>query len=303
METSRPDYLIFDHNLSGVQTRNLKKEMQTQILDRSQLILEIFAQRAKSFEGKLQVELARLLDQLSRMVGAWLGSLSRQAGGSGTPRGPGEKAIETDRRSARTAIKKIRKKLNKVHRSRAQRRKSRKKKQIHSFALVGYTNSGKSTLLNILTKSDAETKNQPFMTLDPRTRKVFLPGSSPAVITDTVGFIRDLPHHLIEAFKATLEESKQADVLLHVIDSSSPRWNSQIQVVNELIKDFHWEDKPLVHVFNKIDLLAASEKRDSDFSPGVFISAKTGDGIPGLLSAMQESLKTLSQQDTGKTQS
>ena len=139
METSRPDYLIFDHNLSGVQIRNLKKEMQTQILDRSQLILEIFAQRAKSFEVKLQVELARLLDQLSRMVGAWLGSLSRQAGGSGTPRGPGEKAIETDRRSARTAIKKIRKKLNKVHRSRAQRRKSRKKKQIHSFALVGYT--------------------------------------------------------------------------------------------------------------------------------------------------------------------
>ena len=225
-----PPFVIVDHALTGAQSRNLAKFLNTFVLDRSQLILEIFARRAKSFEGKLQVQLARLLDEMSRMTGAWLGSLSRQGGGAGgARRGPGEKAIETDRRRAQANVKKIRQRLKKVRLSRREKRSSRKKRQIPSFALVGYTNSGKSSLLNRLSKTpsriEKEAKDQLFMTLDPKTRKLFLPQIKEAVATDTVGFIRRLPHHLIEAFKATLEESSSADVLLHVIDASSPRRN------------------------------------------------------------------------------
>ena len=292
----KPHYVIFDHTLSGVQTRNLEKQLKIHVLDRNQLILEIFAQRAHSHEGKLQVQLAQLLDQMPRMVGAWLGSLSRQGGGVGI-KGPGEKALEIDRRRAKEKVKRIKGKLEKVRQNYLQHRVMRRKRDISSFALIGYTNSGKSSLLNFLTKSKVETKNQPFMTLDPKTRKVFIPGIPQAVLTDTVGFIRDLPHHLIEAFKATLEESAEADILLHVIDSSSPQIDTQIKVVNSLIEEFKWNEKPIIHILNKSDLVSATKVNLSlQLRPKVSISARTGYGMGELLNKMKEAIEGLNQQ-------
>ena len=296
IKKTQASYVIFDHNLSGMQTRNLEKEFQLVVLDRNQLILEIFSQRAQSFEGKLQVQLAQLMDQMPRMTGAWLGSLSRQGGGQKT-KGPGEKALEQDRRHIRKKIKTIKDKLKKVSQSRSQYRAHRKKKKIPSFALVGYTNSGKSSLLNRLTKSRVETRNQAFMTLDPRTRKVFIPGVAQAVMTDTVGFIRNIPHHLIEAFKATLEESAQADVLLHIVDISDPNFKKHIEVVNRLIEEFNWNNKPRIYVFNKHDLLEEEgcSWLSPEYQPRVYISARTGYGINNLLEEMKLSLEKLSQ--------
>ncbi len=231
--------VVMDHSVSGVQGRNLQTELGVRVMDRNQVILDIFAQRAKTYEGQLQVELAQMLDQLPRMVGAWLGSLSRQGGGIGT-RGPGETALESDRRRIRERVKSIRKQLEGVTKHRRQHRALRKKQQIPTFALIGYTNSGKSTLLNQLTKSNALVRDQVFATLDPTTRKVHLAETGPAVLTDTVGFIRKLPAHLIEAFKATLEESAEADVLLHVVDLSSPVMEQQVRIVEELMREFGW---------------------------------------------------------------
>lgn len=291
----KPNYVIFDHNLSGVQTRNLEKFLKVHVLDRTQLILEIFASRAQSHEGKLQVELAQLLDQMPRMVGAWLGSLSRQGGGVAA-KGPGEKALEADRRQAQNKIKHIKEKLEKVKKNRKQRRQVRKKKAIPSFALIGYTNSGKSTLLNCLTKSNVPVKNQAFMTLDPKTRKLFIPKGSPAVITDTVGFIRDLPTHLISAFKATLEESASADVILHVVDISNPNKNKHIQVVENLMEEFGWNKKPVIFIFNKTDLLPPMERiAPVNCENFVFISAKTAYNIPALLEKMNSAIQELNQ--------
>ena len=289
----KPQYVIFDHNLSGVQTRNLEKALNVHVLDRNQLILEIFAQRAESHEGKLQVELAQLVDQMPRMVGAWLGSLSRQGGG-GSAKGPGEKALEVDRRQARAKIKRVKEKLEKVRKSRSQHRSVRQKNKVPSFALIGYTNSGKSTLLNLLTKSNVETKNQPFMTLDPKTRKVFIPGVKSAVLTDTVGFIRNLPPHLISAFKATLEESDTADVILHIVDISSPQRNKHIKVVENLIEEFKWNQKPCIYVFNKTDLLSETEVvLPVHCQNRISISARTGYNVDKLLMKMRESLESL----------
>ncbi|MCY4321726.1 MAG: GTPase HflX, partial [Bdellovibrionaceae bacterium] len=283
----KPNYVVFDHSLSGVQTRNLEKFLNIHVLDRTQLILEIFASRAQSHEGKLQVELAQLMDQMPRMVGAWLGSLSRQAGGKAV-KGPGEKALEIDRRQAQIKIKRIKEKLEKVKNNRKQHRQVRLKKEIPSFSLIGYTNSGKSTLLNCLTKSNAPTKDQAFMTLDPKTRKLFIPNGSPAVITDTVGFIRDLPTHLISAFKATLEESDVSDVILHVVDISNPKRNKHIQVVEKLIEEFGWNTKPVIYIFNKTDLLSPTERIvPAHCENFIFISARTGYNIPVLLQKMK----------------
>ena len=291
----KPNYVIFDHSLSGVQTRNLEKLLKIHVLDRTQLILEIFASRAQSHEGKLQVELAQLMDQMPRMVGAWLGSLSRQGGGKAV-KGPGEKALETDRRQAQNKIKRIKKKLEQVKKNRRQRRQVRAKRETPSFALIGYTNSGKSTLLNCLTKSKAPAKDQAFMTLDPKTRKLFIPNGSPAVITDTVGFIRDLPTHLISAFKATLEESAVADVILHVIDITNPKRNKRIQVVKDLIEEFGWNKKPVIYVFNKTDLLPPTESRiPAHCENSVCISARTSYNIPSLLNKMKLAIQELSQ--------
>ena len=286
------DYIIFDHHLSGVQARNLQKELKVEVLDRTQLILEIFGQRAQSHEGKLQVELAQLMDQMPRMVGAWLGSLSRQGGS----RGPGEKALETDRRQARLRIKRVKEKLKKVRRSRTQHRSVRLRNKTTSFALIGYTNSGKSTLLNVLTKSSVATKNQAFMTLDPKTRKVFIPGVDNAVMTDTVGFIRDLPPHLISAFKATLEESATASVILHIVDASSPHRSKNIKVVDDLIEEFGWSKKPILYVFNKTDLISETEViPPSHCQHRISISARTHYNIDKLLLKMKDILQDLNE--------
>ena len=292
----KPNYVIFDHDLTGVQTRNLEKLLKVHVLDRTQLILEIFASRANSHEGKLQVELAQLMDQMPRMVGAWLGSLSRQRGGRAV-KGPGEKALEIDRRQAQNRIQKIKTKLEKVKKNRAGHRQTRIKKKVASFALIGYTNSGKSTLLNQLTKFNTPIKDQAFMTLDPKTRKLFIPDlNQPAVITDTVGFIRKLPPHLISAFKATLEESDSADVILHVVDSAHPKRNHNIKVVDDLIEEFQWNDKPILYVFNKADLLTLEDRLPiPEKENQVWISARTGWNIPVLLRKMK---KTLQQSDT-----
>ena len=296
VEQLKPNYVIFDHNLTGVQTRNLEKLLKVTVLDRTQLILEIFASRANSHEGKLQVELAQLMDQMPRMIGAWLGSLSRQ-GGASAVKGPGEKALETDRRQAQNRIQKIKEKLEKVKKNRTQHRQMRMKKKIPSFALIGYTNSGKSTLLNRLTKSNTAVKDQAFMTLDPKTRKLFIPGAnSPAVITDTVGFIRRLPPHLISAFKATLEESASADVILHIVDSAHPKRNQHIEVVDNLIEEFKWSEKPILYIFNKADLLSLEDRLLLKQSENmVWVSARTSWNIPALLDKMK---KIIQQFDT-----
>jgi len=284
--------VVVDHALAGSQSRNLEEALGVRVLDRAQLILDIFAQRAQTYEGKLQVELAQMMDQLPRMVGGWLGSLSRLGGGIGT-RGPGETALEMDRRRIREKMQFIREKLEDVRRNRAQYRQSRKKSKVPSFALIGYTNTGKSTLLNRLTHAKVLAKDQLFATLDPTTRQVFLPEVNNAVLTDTVGFIRKLPTHLIEAFKATLEESADADVLLHIIDLSSPNMDRQMEVVNDLIKEFKWETKPVISVFNKVDVAPFEKQMKVKNFPRVFISALTGQGIDKLKKLMVEAVQKL----------
>ncbi|MEZ0392832.1 MAG: GTPase HflX, partial [Pseudobdellovibrionaceae bacterium] len=289
VQDSGANLVVVDHQLSGVQARNLETYIGCKILDRNQLILDIFALRAQTYEGKLQVELAQMLDQLPRMIGAWMDSLSRLGGGIGT-RGPGETALENDRRRIRERVAIIRKKLDGVRKNRAQHRSSRRRHEIPSFALIGYTNSGKSSILNRLTGAQALAKNQVFATLDPTTRKVFLPDGPPAVVTDTVGFIRKLPTQLIEAFKATLEESAEADVLLHVVDLSSPNMLRQIEVVEKLIEEFKWQDKKIIHVFNKVDQAPVEMQFKVKQYPRVFVSALTGQGLDQLKKLMAESI-------------
>lgn len=287
--------VVVDHQLSGIQSRNLKEQIGCNILDRSQLILDIFAQRARTYEGKLQVELAQLLDQMPRMIGAWNESLSRLGGGIGT-RGPGETALENDRRRIREKISLIKKKLEEVSQHRAQHRQSRKRNEIPSFALIGYTNSGKSSLLNRLTGAQVLAKNMVFATLDPTTRKVFLDEGPPAVVTDTVGFIRKLPTQLIEAFKATLEESAEADILLHVVDLASPNMERQIEVVEGLIKEFKWEDKKIIHIFNKCDLAPVEKQFRIKQFPRIFVSSLTGQGLDQLKKMMADAINEMQSQ-------
>lgn len=294
VQETQADVVIVDHSLSGVQGRNLEKELGVRVLDRNQVIVDIFAQRAKTFEGKLQVELAQMLDQLPRMVGAWLGSLSRQGGGIGT-RGPGETALENDRRRIKERVKAIRKKLEGVRNQRKQHRSLRRKQKVPTFAMIGYTNSGKSSLLNQMTGSTVLAKNQMFATLDPTTRKIYLPETGPAVVTDTVGFIRKLPPHLIEAFKATLEESENADILLHVIDLSSSAMDHQIKVVEDLMKEFGWDKKPVIHVFNKIDIAPFERQFQVKAFPRVLVSALTGEGLDKLRKQMTVALQSINE--------
>ena len=287
------ELVIIDHQLSGIQSRNLEQLWNPiRVLDRSQVIIEIFSQRAQSYEGKLQVELAQYLDQLPRMVGAWLGSLSRQGAGIGT-KGVGETALELDRRQIRRRIDQVRKKLKDVQKSRKQHRSSREKNRVPSFALIGYTNSGKSSLMNKLTQSNVYAKDQLFATLDPTTRKIFLEEGTHAVLTDTVGFINKLPHHLIEAFKATLEESASSDILLHVIDLSNPNYEKQVEVVEQLIEEFQWTQKPLIHVYNKMDIAPIQNKFRVKKEPRVFVSAMTSEGFEELKALMVDTLKKL----------
>jgi GTP-binding protein HflX len=289
------EVILVDHALSPSQERNLEKLTGLRVLDRNALILDIFAQRARSHEGKLEIELAQLRHLSSRLVRGWT-HLERQKGGIGL-RGPGETQLETDRRLLGERVRVLSKRLEKLQLQRETGRQRRVEIPIPSVALVGYTNAGKSTLFRSLTGADAYVADQLFATLDPLVRKVELPGGTPVVLADTVGFIRDLPHGLIDAFEATLQEAADADLLLHVVDASSPEHGQQMQEVLKVLADIGADQVPQVLVFNKLDaiepqrrprrLLDSTELPDPSGSGArpferVFVSARSGLGLPGL---------------------
>ncbi|TAH44157.1 MAG: GTPase HflX [Betaproteobacteria bacterium] len=282
------DIVIFNHALSPAQQRNLERELQCMVIDRTALILDIFAQRARSHEGKLQVELAQLQHLSTRLVRGWT-HLERQKGGIGL-RGPGEKQLETDRRLLGNRVKMLKSRLAQIEKQRKVRRRARERREVLSVSLVGYTNAGKSTLFNALTKAEAYAADQLFATLDTTSRRLFVEGEN-VVLSDTVGFIRDLPHALVAAFEATLEETAEADLLLHVVDSASDDRDAQIQAVNEVLAEIGAADVPQILVWNKIDLThaqAAVERGDCDKLRRVFLSARTGEGLDLLRSALVE---------------
>ena len=276
------DMVIFDNTLSPSQQRVLSEELKVSVLDRSALILDIFAQRARTREGRLQVELAQYQYLLPRLLGMWK-HLERQEGAIGT-RGPGETQLESDRRHIHKKISKLEAELKDVRRVRATQRERRIKNEVPVVAIVGYTNAGKSTLLNYLTGAEIPANNRLFDTLDTTTRTLEISDTCTVLISDTVGFIRKLPHHLVEAFKATLEELEYADLLLHVIDSSSPQWREQAEVVEQLIHELGADQTPRIEVFNKCDLWTGDIRPHGDGR--VSISAKTGEGVPELLAAI-----------------
>jgi GTP-binding protein HflX len=285
--------VIFDDELSPAQGRNLETLLARKVLDRTQLILDIFAQRARSREGRLQIELAQLQYLLPRLTRMWH-HLSRQTGGIGT-RGPGETQLEVDRRRVQERISRLERELESVRRTRAVQRQGRKRHQWPVAAVVGYTNAGKSTLLNLLTGADVVAADKLFATLDPTTRSFTLPNKQRVLLTDTVGFLRKLPHTLIESFKATLEEVSEADLLIHVVDLSHPRVDEQMEAVDKVIKELDAFGKQTLIVFNKIDNLANRELAEayvSRFHNSVAISARTGEGVSKLVSALQEALSS-----------
>jgi GTP-binding protein HflX len=279
------DTVIFDDELSPAQSRNLEKIFNCKILDRTSLILDIFAQRARTREGKLQIELAQLQHLLPRLTRFW-GHLSRQSGGIGMRSGEGETQLETDRRRVQDRIAKISRELELVRQQRGIQRSVRQRNNWPLASIVGYTNAGKSTLLNALTGADVLVKDILFATLDPTTRRLRLPTNQNVLLTDTVGFIRKLPHGLVEAFKATLEEVVQTDLLLHVADISHPQVEEQIQAVNTVLAEIGAGEKPTIMVFNKMDRLNSGgmlNRLQAHHPHAVAISATTGEGIPVLL--------------------
>jgi len=290
------DTVIFDDELSPAQSRNLEKVFNCKILDRTSLILDIFAQRARTREGKLQIELAQLQHLLPRLTRFW-GHLSRQKGGIGMRGGEGETQLETDRRRVQDRIARISRELELVRRQRATQRTARQRNHWALASIVGYTNAGKSTLLNALTGSTVLAENRLFATLDPTTRRLRLPTNQNVLLTDTVGFIRKLPHGLVEAFKATLEEVVQADLLVHVVDVSHQQAEEQIQSVDAVLREIGAEGKPTVMVFNKIDQLNGSREKLAGFLErhphGVAISATDGEGVPALLAELGTQLRPI----------
>lgn len=286
------ELVIFNHNLSPSQERNLEAELKCRVLDRTGLILDIFAQRARTHEGKLQVELAQLQHLSSRLVRGWT-HLDREKGGIGM-RGPGETQLESDRRMVRERIQTIKKRLEKVRKQRGQSRRSRDRAEIPIVSLVGYTNAGKSTLFNNLTDSDVFAADQLFATLDPTMRRLDIPEQGSVIFADTVGFISHLPHRLVNAFRATLEEAASATLLLHVVDAAAEERNINIERVQAVLKEIGAHELPTLVVYNKIDLLDDSYariERDADGTPeAIWLSAQTGEGLNLLLEAVTQRL-------------
>ena len=301
--------IVTDDELSPAQLRNLEDALETKIMDRTMVILDIFAAHATTSEGKIQVELAQLKYRAARLVGL-RSSLSRLGGGIGT-RGPGEKKLEMDRRLIHDRIGQLKEELENVKRHRETARKQRSRDYTISAAIVGYTNAGKSTLLNRLTGAGILAEDKLFATLDPTTRSMRLPSGQEILLTDTVGFIRKLPHHLIEAFRSTLEEARYSDIILHVADCSNPQMDAQIHTVYETLRQLEIGDKTVITVFNKIDRLAQTETlRDLQADYQVRISAKTGEGIDALEEILESILRSrkiyleqvFSYRDAGKIQ-
>lgn len=284
------DGIVCDDELSPAQTANLTEVLDTKVMDRTLIILDIFAGRASTSEGKIQVELAQLRYRQTQLTGAGK-ALSRLGGGIGT-RGPGEKKLEMDRRLIKNRIALLNRELKDVKRHRDLTREQRSRNHMQVAAIVGYTNAGKSTLLNTLTDAKVLEEDQLFATLDPTTRNLKLPSGQAMLVTDTVGFIRKLPHHLIEAFRSTLEEAKYADLILHVVDSSNPQMDEQMYVVYETLRKLEVMNKPVITVFNKMDRRGENALlRDFQADRTVQISAKTGEGIPELLCAIEQQLR------------
>lgn len=284
------EVIIFDEPLSPAQQRNLERALQVKVIDRSQLILDIFAQRARSLEGKLQVELAQLQYLLPRLTRQWQ-HLSRLGGGVGT-RGPGETQLEVDRRKVRERVAHLRRRLREVSRTRHIHRASRCAVPFPTIALVGYTNAGKSTLMNRLTAADCSVADRLFATLDPTTRQLRFPGGTVALVVDTVGFINKLPHGFVDAFRSTLEEVRSADLLLHVLDASHPQRDEQQLVVQQVLAELGVENKPRLRVFNKIDLLNDESLPLPRQADACWVSARTGLGLGPLIQRLEELLVT-----------
>lgn len=300
MQASECNIAVFNHDLSPSQQRNLERFLQARVVDRTGLILDIFSQRAQSHEGKLQVELAQLEHLSTRLVRGWT-HLERQKGGIGVRGGPGETQLELDRRMLRDRVKQLREKLLKLKAQRGMQRRARKRSKVMTVSLVGYTNAGKSTIFNRLTKSNLFAADQLFATLDTTTHKIYIAGCGQVVISDTVGFIKHLPHALVEAFGATLEEAAQADLLLHIVDTASTNREEQISEVNKVLNEIGAAAVPQILVHNQIDrvgLEPALARDEYGRIVSLHVSAKTGEGMDLLRLAMAEHYQLLQKQST-----
>lgn len=300
MQDSESKIAVFNHDLTPSQQRNLERTLQARVVDRTGLILDIFSQRAQSHEGKLQVELAQLEHLSTRLVRGWT-HLERQKGGIGVRGGPGETQLELDRRMLRVRVKQLREKLTKLKAQRGMQRRARKRSNVMTVSLVGYTNAGKSTLFNRLTKANLFAADQLFATLDTTTHKMFIPECGPVVLSDTVGFIKHLPHALVEAFGATLEEAAQADLLLHIVDTASTNRDEQIAQVNQVLHEIGASEVRQIVVHNQIDrigLNAAAGRDEYGRIISIHASAKSGEGLDLIRQAMAEHYQYLKQLST-----